>query len=206
MFDFNSSYTVKNLNSKIQEARELNRDIQVAFLDFAGRIVGENDSMYVSSTKNALAINDVCKNNSVHWMVLSQIGREKGDHTDALLSSRVSKESGSWEENASFMLNVWRPFGLGVEGHDRYYHIYTAKNRKNNLEERVFGWNGKKGTIYEIDEQQFHEYTHLCTQFEKRQPPNQFSIDSLKKGSELDIVKKSDKSKSKVEFIRKERK
>jgi ABC-type cobalamin/Fe3+-siderophores transport system ATPase subunit len=180
VFDFTSSVDSNHIEKTIRvlKTREQNPiNIQVAFVDYAGRVTGDKDNEFSNATQVALEANDIAKRTNTHVMYLSQIPREDGDHTDAILSSRVSKHSGAWEENATFIMNCWRPFGDGLKKNDRFFHIYIAKNRSGPLGEHVFNWEGKTGSIWEMDRQEFDEYYRLCEEEDKREPPAQFEQD-----------------------------
>lgn len=171
-FDFSASYDINDMEKAIDiDENQLDIKYQLIFVDYAGRIKGKYESMYANSTLTALELNDVAKRTNAHWFIISQISRERGDHTSPLRTSRVSKDSGSWEENATTVVNMWRPFGNDFNK-DYYVHIYIAKNRKGALEEMVFGWKGKKGQIKELEEIEHHEYDELYYEEFKEMPPN----------------------------------
>lgn len=165
LFDFTSSAQIDYIEQAVLDAEEVyGEKIKICMIDYAGRIPGEHPNQYANATANANSINDVCKRLNAHFMVLSQVARENGDHTDPLRTSRVSKDSGAWEENASIIINCWRPFGNGLEGQDAYMNIYIAKNRTGTLGEHVFGWEGKRGDVFELTDKQFALYVK---QFER---------------------------------------
>lgn len=182
LFDFTSSVDVYYIENAVQtlKTREIDPiNIQVVFIDYAGRVIGDKDSEYSNATEIALRANDTAKRTNTHLCFLSQIPREDGDHTKSIRSSRVSKNSGAWEENATVVINCWRPFGNGLKNLDRFIHIYIAKNRSGELGERVYSWEGKTGTIFEMDKKTFGEYYNLCEQHGKEEPEPQFSDDDV---------------------------
>lgn len=182
LFDFSSSVDVHYFEDTIRalKTREIDPiNIQVVFVDYAGRIMGDKDSEYANATEIALRANDVCKRTNTHICFLSQIPREDGDHTMPIRSSRVSKSSGAWEENATIVINCWRPFGNGIRNVDKFIHIYIAKNRSGELGERAFGWDGKSGTLYELTLKEFQEYHRLCESSGKELPEPQFGEDQV---------------------------
>lgn len=179
LFDFTSSLNmeyIKNTIIKLKEDPNSPLPIQIVFIDYAGRIIGSKDSEYANATETATKANDVAKRANVHISFISQIPREQGDHTKAIRSSRVSKSSGAWEENATFAINVWRPFGDGVDNLDHYMHLYIAKSRTSTLEERVFMWDGRRGVIREMTDQEFTTYETLCETHNKSEPKPQVSL------------------------------
>lgn len=182
LFDFTSSVDVYYIENTVQalKGREIDPiNLQVVFIDYAGRVIGDKDNEYSNATEIALRANDVAKRTNTHLCFLSQIPREDGDHTKSIRSSRVSKSSGAWEENATVVINCWRPFGNGIRNLDRYIHIYIAKNRSGELGERVFFWDGKSGKVFEMDKRSFAEYYNLCEQHGKEEPEPQFGDDDI---------------------------
>lgn len=167
LFDFTSSATMVYIEQTLMGLKQVYENLQLAIVDYAGRVLGEFENQYANSTHNANMANDVAKRTMTHLFFLSQVSRENGDHTDPLRSSRVSKDSGSWEENATAVLTMWRPFGGGLVGSDAYAHVYIAKNRSGSLGENVFNWDGKTGNFSEIqNEKDFEKYRILCEQNE----------------------------------------
>lgn len=175
LFDFTSSTSIKYIEDTIITLKQSGIDIQLAVIDYAGRLTGEHDNQFANATANALGTNDVAKRANVHLMILSQVSRENGDHTDPLRTSRVSKDSGAWEENATLVINVWRPFGDGLNGSDKYIVLYIGKNRSGKLGEIPFFWNGKEGKITQMTRRDFEEYRQSCESSELEVPYDPFA-------------------------------
>lgn len=175
IFDFTSAVDSRHIESVINRIKkEYNTDIRVAFVDYAGRLIGDHDSEFANSSQNALLANDVAKRTDTHIIYLSQVSRENGDHTTPLRTSRIAKHSGAWEENSTFIINVWRPFGNGLEGQDNYMHLYIAKNRAGSLGERCFWWEGTTGLIRDISQREFRDYKQMCLTEGVPEPYEQF--------------------------------
>lgn len=180
IFDFTSSCTSEHIEHTLAtlKRRKIQPvDIQLAFVDYAGRVTSDGDSDFANATKIALAANDIAKRTNTHIVYISQVPRDEGDHTKPLRSSRVAKNSGAWEENATIVINCWRPFGDGIQRLDRFFHLYIAKNRSGELGERVFNWEGKTGSIFPMDKIEFDDYFQLCEQHKKPEPYPQFGSD-----------------------------
>ena len=87
--------------------------------------------------------------------------REQGDHIKPLRTSRVSKDSGAWEENATVVLNVWRPMGFDP-GVDKYIHLFLGKNRGPGVSaEHVMWWDGKEGSFRKLTDDEYEHYRRL---------------------------------------------
>lgn len=193
LFDFTSSLNMDHIKKSVltfKEQADNPLDIQIVFVDYAGRLVGNKDSEYANATDAATKANDVAKRTSTHMAIISQIPREQGDHTTPIRSSRVSKSSGAWEENATFAINCWRPFGSGVDGNDDYMHLYIAKSRNSILEERAFSWNGRRGEIRELTDQELTVYESLCETYNKDAPKAQLTKTQQDKVNHSPMIRK----------------
>ena len=120
--------------------------------------MSDHSNAYASATANALGANDVAKKTHSHLMFISQISREKGDHTSPLYTSRVAKDTGAWEENADLIINCWRIFGDGLGQDDVVMNIYIAKNRSGRLGEYALYWDGKSSTVRDMTEAEINDF------------------------------------------------
>jgi KaiC/GvpD/RAD55 family RecA-like ATPase len=172
IFDFTSAVTSEQIVETINNANaQFGIRIEVAFIDYAGKLTSEADNSYMSATHNAVTASDNAKNTNCHLIYLSQVSREQGDHTTPMRTSRVAKESGAWEENATCVINCWRPLADGANpDYDNYMHLYIGKNRSGRIEEGVFMWEGIKGVIRDISFQEYVEYREICTQLKLKAP------------------------------------
>lgn len=166
VFDFTSSLKSDLIEKTIRETEvAMGIKIRLAIIDYAGRISSEHESGYANATQNALDASSIAKRCDCHLVYISQISREQGDHIKPLRTSRVSKDSGAWEENATVVLNVWRPFGFDPAV-DKYVHLFLGKNRGPGVSaEHVMCWDGKEGSFRELTDDEYDHYRRLCEEF-----------------------------------------
>jgi KaiC/GvpD/RAD55 family RecA-like ATPase len=166
IFDFSSSIQSDYIEKTIRETEAYkNIKIRLAIIDYAGRMKSEHESAYMNATQNALDANTIAKRCDCHLVYISQISREQGDHTKAIRTSRVSKDSGAWEENATAVINVWRPMGFDP-AIDRYIHLFIGKNRGPGVSaEHVMWWDGKEGSFRELTDDEYEHYRRLCEEY-----------------------------------------
>ena len=158
LFDFSNTLTVEQMRDKVFAAEEqLGKKIRLVVVDYAGRITGPFADRYANATYNALKSVEVADQTNAAWIYLSQISRNMGDGMTPLRTKRVAKESGDWEESATNVITLWRPF-MGVEGKDDIMRMYLAKNRLGTEIERPLFWDGAKGAIRDMDEMEYEEY------------------------------------------------
>jgi KaiC/GvpD/RAD55 family RecA-like ATPase len=170
IFDFSSSIQSDYIEKTIRETEAAKSiKVRLAIIDYAGRMKSEHDNAYMNATQNATDANTIAKRCDCHLVYISQIAREQGDHIKPLRTSRVSKDSGAWEENATAVLNVWRPMGFDP-AIDRYIHLFIGKNRGPGVSaEHVMWWDGKEGSFRELNDDEYEHYVELCQQnYERR--------------------------------------
>jgi len=163
IFDFKSTLMSSDIQSTIQGVEQAqNIKITLAIIDYAGRVSSEHDSPYMNATQNALDANTIAKKCDCHIVYISQISREQGDHVKPLRTSRVSRDSGAWEENATIVINIWRPLGFDPNL-DRYIHLFIGKNRGPGVsDEHVMRFSGKEGSFRELTDEEYIEYRDIC--------------------------------------------
>lgn len=173
LFEFGTSHTVLDMTEIFLGAQEsLNVKIEVVFIDYVGKILSKEQGAYAQATESALMMNDAVKRTNAHWILLAQVARNRADdHCHPILTSRVAKDSGAWEENATYVITIWRPLGDGSLGEDKYIHFYIAKSRTGMMKEMAFGWNGKTGDIHEMTNEEYIDYAALCLREGLREPP-----------------------------------
>ena len=165
IFDFKSTLMSNDIQATIQGVEQAqNIKITLAIIDYAGRLSSEYDNAYMNATQNALDANTIAKKCDCHIVYISQISREQGDHIKPLRTSRVSRDSGAWEENATIVINIWRPLGFDPSI-DRYVHLFIGKNRGPGVsDEHVMGFSGKEGSFKELTDEEYVHYRDLCEQ------------------------------------------
>lgn len=163
-FDFSSTLSIDDMVHRIKliESRD-NVKIKLVVVDYASRIQSQHSDNHAAETQSALMSNQAAADTDAAWIILNQISRAAGDGSTPLRSARVAKSSSAWEESATNVLTIWRPF-LGVGGvedpdtgvtyHDQIMTVYIAKNRMGLNGEANLLWDGAKGLIRDMDEQE----------------------------------------------------
>lgn len=152
--------TVNGLNA------QHNIDIGLVLIDYAGRIAGPYTDTYANANYNALRSKEVADNLNVAMVILSQIARKSGDGSAPLRTSRAAKDSGSWEECAANVLTVWRPF-MGKGEKDSIMKVYLAKNRMGPMLEGALNWDGSKGRVWGMSQEDWDYYTEVIEKEEE---------------------------------------
>lgn len=160
--DFSGGLSIDDMKQRIDATEQESGDkIALVIVDYASRMVGPYSDRHQNESYNAMRSKDVADETDAAWIILNQISRSSGDGSTPLRSKRVAKGSGDWEESASNVITVWRPFmGMhkkmdnesGLEYKDEYMRLCLAKNRMGVELEDVLKWNGAKGTVTDMSE------------------------------------------------------
>lgn len=183
-FDFSGSLSIDDIIQKVEATEdEHSEKIKLVVVDYASRLTGPYSDRHANETRNALQSKDAADETDAAWIILNQISRTSGDGSTPLRSKRVAKGSGDWEEAASNVITVWRPFmGMdgqfdedGVEYKDAYMRLFLAKNRMGPEKETVLKWDGSKGHVSEMDAAEMDEYSREIKPLEKKVLKAKFS-------------------------------
>ena len=166
--DFSGGLSIDDMKQRIDATEQETGDkVALVIVDYASRMVGPYSDRHQNESYNAMRSKDVADETDAAWIILNQISRNSGDGSTPLRSKRVAKGSGDWEESASNVITVWRPFmGMhkktdgesGIEYRDEYMRLCLAKNRMGVELEDVLKWNGAKGTVTDMNEMEREEY------------------------------------------------
>lgn len=149
-FDFSSTLTLEQMRDIVFKLEDENKiKIKLVMVDYAGRITGPHSDRYANATHNALNSTGIAAITDAAWLFLSQISRNVGDGCQPLRTKRAAKESGDWEESATNVITIWRPF-MGDENKDDVVRMYLAKNRMGKEIEKVLHFNGAKGLVRDM--------------------------------------------------------
>lgn len=157
-FDFSTTLTLEQMRDKIFDIEQkTGQKIKFALIDYAGRISGPYSDVYANSNFNALKSVEVANVTDTATIILSQISRQTGDGSTPIRTKRAAKESGTWEESATNVLTMWRPF-MGDADRDDVMRIFLAKNRMGSELEQVLYWDGSKSIIRDMSFDELADY------------------------------------------------
>lgn len=167
-FDFSKTMTMEDMMERIQEAEEKSgQKIKLVVCDYAGRVAGPFSDSYANARHNALKSVEVAERTDAAWIFISQISRNTGDGSTPLRTKRAAKESGDWEESATNVITMWRPF-MGRAEEDDVVRIFLAKNRMGAELERPLWWDGEKCSIRDMTEVEYLEYKEMREEAEEQ--------------------------------------
>lgn len=156
-FDFTGSLSLDDIGNKIRATeQETSKKVKIVIVDYASRLSGQYSDSNANEKFNALKSKDMADETNAAWIILNQVSRATGDGSSPIRTKRAAKGSGDWEESASNVITVWRPFmGLhevfdkeaGVTYYDQFMRVFLAKNRMGPEVEDVLFWDGAGGHV-----------------------------------------------------------
>ena len=160
-FDFSSTLTLDQMRDKIFKVEdETGSPIKLVVVDYAGRVTGPYSDRYANATYNALRSTEIANVTNSAWIYISQISRNVGDGCAPLRTKRAAKESGDWEESATNVITMWRPF-MGSPEHDDVMRMFLAKNRMGKELETLLRFQGDKGVVRDMSIDELADYAAL---------------------------------------------
>lgn len=174
-FDFSSTLTLDQMRDKIFQIEDENKvKIKLVVVDYAGRVSGPYSDSYANATYNSLRSTEISNVTDAAWIYISQVSRNMGDGSSPLRTKRAAKDSGSWEESASNVITIWRPF-MGADDKDDVVRMFLAKNRMGREVEQVLVFNGAKGEIRDMTFDEMAEYATTREKEEKEYLKSKFN-------------------------------
>ncbi len=160
-FDFSSTLTLEQMRDKIFKIEdETGNQIKLVVVDYAGRVTGPYSDRYANATYNALRSTEMANITNSAWIYISQISRNVGDGCAPLRTKRAAKESGDWEESATNVITIWRPF-MGSPEYDDVLRMFLAKNRMGKELEQILRFDGAKGLVRDMNIDELSDYAAL---------------------------------------------
>lgn len=157
-FDFSTTLTLDQMRDKILDVEQrIGEKVKFTLIDYAGRISGPFSDTYANSNYNALKAVEVANITDTAQIILSQISRNTGDGCSPIRTKRAAKDSGTWEESATNVITMWRPF-MGDHERDDVARLFLAKNRMGSELEQVLHWDGAKALIRDMTSDEIVEY------------------------------------------------
>ncbi len=157
-FDFSKTLSTDQLRDRIIDIEQKSgKKMKFVLVDYAGRISGPYSDGYANANHNALKSIEVAEVTDTAMIIINQISRTTGSEMTPLRTKRAAKDSGAWEESASNVITMWRPF-YGAEDRDDVIRMYLAKNRMGPEPEQILHFDGAKGIIRDMDHNELANY------------------------------------------------
>jgi KaiC/GvpD/RAD55 family RecA-like ATPase len=159
-FNFKSGLTVADIRTIIKNEQErTGKPIKLLVTDYLECLAGPYSDATANTGFICQQLKDLANEMNVCSILLLQTQKHStGEISDPLLSMRQIKGSSVIEQSCSTVLTLWREgYNPKTVEDDKYISFATVKNRFGSLWTDDFGWNGVKGDISELTEEQHGE-------------------------------------------------
>lgn len=159
-FNFKTGLNVSDMRNIIKNKEEkTGRKVKLVITDYLERIAGPSSDALANTGFISNQFNDLANEEQICSVLLLQTQKHSTvDISDPLLSMKQIKGSSIIEQSCSVILTLWREgYNPKTIEDDRYISFAAVKNRFGNLWSDDFYWNGVRGSVSELTEEQRDE-------------------------------------------------
>jgi len=172
VYFFNKSCpTVQDLREYILMCQETSGErIKLVMVDYFERVTSEVSDDTAASKRVAGELQDLVNDLDVCLITLVQPNKASifGGPDAPIYNYTAIKGSSFVYQAGRQILSIWRPFATPeLKANDHFLQLAILKNDLGEMSEYVFGWNGKRGDIYELADHQIEEFEELLAKKER---------------------------------------
>ena len=159
-FNFRSGLTVSDIKTTILEREQaLGKKVKLLVIDYLECLAGPYADQTANTGFLANQLKDISNDLEVCTLLLLQTQKHSTpDISDPLLSLKGVKGSSLIEQSCSTILTLWRDgYNPRHVQDDKYISFAVVKNRFGSLWSGDFSWDGQKGDIRELTEEEREE-------------------------------------------------
>lgn len=160
-----SAASVPELRRYIERVQdETGRKVKLLMVDYFERLGSERSDDTAASKEVAGALQDLCNDMNICIVVLVQPNKfSLGGGPDSPIKSYTSIKGSSFlYQSFRTIISIWRPFFTpDMAEHDRFMQMAVLKNDLGELTTFDFSWNGRRGEIRSITEEERDELKQL---------------------------------------------
>lgn len=159
--NYGSGISVDKIDKDISAFKEAGVEIDLVIIDFLQKMEGCGDFSSSKAGETLMGLKSIQAKHKVCMIGLSQIPRAGGNEETPILTAAAAKGGGVYEENASIVINMWRPmkFYKNEEGQqDKYMGYMVAKNRMGECKQGTLCFKGAISEIRSMTEDELEEY------------------------------------------------
>jgi KaiC/GvpD/RAD55 family RecA-like ATPase len=156
-FNFKSGLTVSDIKSTVIEREQLlGKKVKLLVIDYLECLAGPYADQTANTGFLANQLKDLSNDLEVCTLLLLQTQKHSTpDISDPLLSLKGVKGSSLIEQSCSTILTLWRDgYNPKHVNDDRYISFAIVKNRFGSLWSGDFSWDGQRGDIRELTEEE----------------------------------------------------
>jgi replicative DNA helicase len=159
--NYDAKINPDKIDADITSFKEAGITIHLVMVDFLQKMEGCGDFTSPRIGTNLMGLKALQPKHKVCIIGLSQMPRSGGSEETPVLTAAAAKGGGVYEENASVVINLWRPmkFYRNDEGsQDKYLGVMVAKNRMGECKQIVLKFNGAISEIRSLTVEEQEEY------------------------------------------------
>jgi replicative DNA helicase len=172
--NYDARLTPEKIDADLTAFKEAGVTIHLVIIDYLQKMEGCGDFTSPRIGTNLMGLKALQPKHKVCIIGLSQMPRAGGNEETPVLTAAAAKGGGVYEENASVVINLWRPmkFYRNENGNqDNYLGYMVAKNRLGQCKEGVFHFKGAISEIRSMTDQEKEDYEILKEERKQREQP-----------------------------------
>lgn len=159
--NYGSGISPDKIDRDIAAFKEAGIDIDLVIIDYLQKMEGCGDFSSSKAGDMLMGLKSIQTKHKVCMIGLSQIPRAGGNEEAPMMSASAAKGGGVYEENASIVINLWRPmkFYSNENGsQDKYMAYKIGKNRMGECPLGVLRFDGAISEIRSLTDEEREEY------------------------------------------------
>lgn len=177
--EFGNTYFFQKSMATVSDIREHIHDIQnqtgdkvkLVMIDYFERIMSDMSDDTAASKRISGELQDLVNDLDIALITLVQPNKFSiaGGPDKPILNYTAIKGSSHLYQSFRIIMSLWRPFYTPeTPAYDHYMQMAVLKNDLGELNQFVFNWNGKKGSISEMEDFQKDEFFRLLKEKESQ--------------------------------------
>lgn len=174
--NYDSGITSDRIDRDLTAFKEAGVEISLVVIDFLQKMEGCGDFSSPKTGDMLMGLKSVQAKHKVCMIGLSQIPRGQGriNEETPVLTAAAAKGGSVYEENASIIINLWRPMKFYCSDYgseDKYMGYMIAKNRMGECKEGVLYFNGAISEIRGLSGEERENYEITVEERRQREQP-----------------------------------
>jgi replicative DNA helicase len=172
--NYESRITPEKIDADLTAFKEAGIKIDLVIIDYLQKMEGCGDFTSPRIGTTLMGLKSLQPKHKVCIIGLSQMPRAGGNEESPVLTAAAAKGGGVYEENASIVINLWRPmkFYRNENGNqDKYLGYMIAKNRMGQCKQGVLKFNGAISEIRSLTDAEREDYEITVEERKQREQP-----------------------------------
>lgn len=176
--NYDSNITSDKIDADLTSFKEAGVQIDLVIIDYLQKMQGCGDFTSPRIGHTLMGLKALQPKHKVCIIGLSQIPRSVGgsfsNEETPVLTAAAAKGGGVYEENASIIINLWRPmkFYRNESGsQDKYLGYMIAKNRLGQCKEGILSFKGATSEIRNLTTEEKEDYEITKEERKQREQP-----------------------------------